>query len=52
MIHGFDTHYKELLDAQDGTRATCRACARASAAPACRAPCPIARRARQTFGRS
>jgi len=40
IIHGFDTHYQELLEAQGRRPATSRACAPASAAPACRAPSP------------
>ena len=35
VIHGFDTHFQALLDAQARTRATCRASARGSAEPAC-----------------
>ena len=36
MINGFDTHYKDLLEHPSrGRRATCRACAPASAPPAC-----------------
>jgi acyl-CoA synthetase (AMP-forming)/AMP-acid ligase II len=40
-IHGFDTHYMTLRDAKRRTRATCRACARASAAPAWPVPFPL-----------
>ena len=50
VLHGFDTHYKELVEAHERAAARRRrACAPASSPPACRARSPIARRARKAL---
>ncbi len=51
IVHGFDTHYKELGEAYDRQpHDICRACAPGSSPPAWPAPSAIGRRARKLFG--
>ena len=50
IIHGFDTHYKELLDAQERKRRDVSSVRTGICGTGMSSSIPIARRARQTFG--
>ncbi len=51
ILHGFDTHYKELMEAHERLPGTCRASEPASSRPECRARCRLrGRRARCSAG--
>ena len=50
MIHGFDTHYTELLDAQDKNPRDVSSVRTGICGTGMASAIPIARRARQTFG--
>src|SRR5438552_557168 len=50
IIHGFDTHYKELLEAQEGRPRDVSSVRTGICGTGMSSAIPIARRARQTFG--
>jgi len=50
MIHGFDTHYKDLLDAQDSNPRDVSSVRTGICGTGMSSAIPVARRARQTFG--
>jgi fatty-acyl-CoA synthase len=50
IIHGFDTHYKELLDAQDRRARDVSSVRTGICGTGMSSSIPVARRARQTFG--
>jgi len=50
IIHGFDTHYKELLDAQDRSPRDVSSVRTGICGTGMSSSIPIARRARKTFG--
>ena len=50
LIHGFDTHYKELLDAQDARPRDVSSVRTGICGTGVSSAIPIARRARRTFG--